>query len=245
MPYLNIYLTNRSSGVIVLYRQGFHNRPYRNNRPERYVEIMRLSILRLATVVAGVLALGTASHAATTVYTTQAAFAAALTGTSYTEPFTGVTGGASVARSGNGYGYTVTSGSGTNTVYSSGTFIGANNVTQPLFVTLTTGSINAIGGNFFLTDINDAFVAQAVTINLSDGTTDTFTPTSVATFRGYIATTTLTSLTMLASPATTFNSVDNLTVARTAVPEAGTLPLLLGAMLPVLGVVLARRKRSA
>ena len=208
---------------------------------------MRSILNRFAVAVAGILALGSESQAATTVYTSQAAFTAALTGASFTNTFaTAAAASPSSAFSGNGFGYTVTSPVGN--VYRPGTFIGAFTATNSVVFTLNVGNINAIGGNFFQTNATDAFLpGVAVTINLSDGTTDTFTPVTTTDFRGYISTTTLTSLTMLptANTPAAFASIDNLVVSNVAtvtVPESGTLALILPAIAG-LGVVVLRRRK--
>ena len=213
---------------------------------------MRLLFAKLTAVSLGILAFGNVANAATIVYTSQAAFVAALTGTSYTETFSSTTGSgsASASYSGSSYGYNVTAATAANvagTIYISaaGGFIGSNSPINKLIVTSTGNSFNAIGGNFFLTNQTDVFQASPVTITLSNGFTDTYTPTTVATFRGYISDTTITTLTMGVSPAATYNSVDNLIVSNVApvvVPEANTMALL-GLALPVIGAVVIRRKK--
>ncbi len=194
------------------------------------------------------------AHAVTTVYTDQASYLAALgAAPRYTEAFAGTTGNGttSIAFTGSGYSYDFTSTNAATgvagAVYRNGSFIGAQTDTRTLIITSSSGNFNAIGGNFFLTDIADATVAGSVTLNLGDGTTQTFTVGTTGTeFRGFISTTPITTLTMAPSVATTYNTVDNLTVANVAaaaVPEPGTFALLSAGLLPLVGVV-ARRRRN-
>lgn len=139
----------------------------------------------------GMLTMGTASAA--TVFTSRAAFLSTVMGGTYTESFTGSTPPTYLLGA---LGYTVSTGTGTvGKIYNSGSFIGT--IDQTTFtLTFHTGNITAVGGNFYVTDIADVFVPTAITITLSDGTSDTFTPASTGEFRGYISTGVLTSLTM-------------------------------------------------
>lgn len=136
-----------------------------------------------------------------------------------------------------GFGYTATVSGGT--IYDSGSFIGNFNQAQSFTLTFTTGNVTAVGGNFYLADINDVFQSEPLTITLSDGTTDTFTPATVDGFRGYATNGTLiTSLTMSVSPGGRFNTLDNLIVGA-AIPEPAGTGLLLGSL--ALGL---RRRRA-
>jgi len=130
----------------------------------------------------------------------------------------------------------------TGGVYTSGVLIGGNAPAQSLVITFGPG-ITAVGGNFFLSDINDAFVPAApITLTLNDGTTTTYTPADTSDFFGFTSTSALTSLTF-AAPVSNYATFDNLTVgAVAAVPEAGTWALM---AFGLAGLLLAARKRQA
>jgi hypothetical protein len=214
---------------------------------------MNTALRRIA--VAGFAAVASASFqtasAQTTTHTTLASFLANTTGSLYLETFTqgGVDSGASFSYSSLGFGYTVTASPGL--VYRSGSIIGNNSPNETLTFTFTTGNITAIGGDFFITNISDVFQPQPVTLNLSNGTSVTYTPTNLAgSFRGFTTTgAAITSLTMAAPTGGQFyNSVDNLRVGRaapaTVVPEPSEIALLATGMVGLLGVARRRARRA-
>lgn len=132
--------------------------------------------------------------------------------------------------------YTITSPQ-TAGVYRNGTFIGNWNDNSSFTVTFTSNNVLAVGGNFFITDINDAFVANAsVTLTYNDGTTDTFTPADAASFSGYVSTLPITSVVMSAPGTSRFNTIDNLIVSSIPTPGAA-------AMLALAALVGGRRRR--
>ncbi len=181
-----------------------------------------------------------AAQATTTVYTTAASFQALVAPGAYTETFTrpAVDSGALFTYSGGGFSYDVTADPGV--VYRSGSIIGNNTPNETLTLTFTTGNVTALGGNFFITDIGDAFQSVGVTLTLNDGTVQSYTPTDVSTFRGFISTVPILSLTMSAPQGGQFyNSLDNLTVGS-AVPEPSTYLML---ALGLGGMLLMRRAR--
>jgi PEP-CTERM motif len=180
------------------------------------------------------------AQAATTVYTTAASFQALLLPGAYTETFTqpGVDSGPLFSYSGGGFGYDVTASPGD--VYRSGSIIGNNTPNETMTLTFTTGNVTAVGGNFFITNISDVFQPVGVTLALNDGTSVTYTPTGVGTFRGFISTVPILSLTMDAPTGGQFyNSLDNLTVGS-AVPEPTTYLMM---ALGLGGMLLMRRAR--
>jgi hypothetical protein len=198
-----------------------------------------MSCHRVLAAVVLVAATG-AAQAATTVYTTAAAFNALLAPGAYTETFTqpAVDSGPLFTYSGGGFSYNVTASPGD--VYRSGTLIGTNTPNETLQLTFTTGNVTAVGGNFFITNISDVFQPVSVTLGLNDGTTVSYTPTGVGTFRGFISTVPILSLVMTAPTGGQFyNSLDNLTVAS-AVPEPGTYLML---AMGLGGMLLVRRAR--
>lgn len=130
-----------------------------------------------------------------------------------------------------------------SSLYTDGDFLGVFNATANLVITFNSGNVRAVGGNFFHTNSVDAFIAgRAVTLTYSDGTVDTFAPTSITDFRGYVSNTILTSLTITAGGAAApaaFASMDNVITSTQAVPEPGSI-LALG-----LGAVALMRRRKA
>lgn len=179
----------------------------------------------------GILTAG-AAHSAT-VFADKTAFLSSLADGAYTETFSATNPPTYLL---GGFGYTASVSSGT--IYDSGTFIGNFNSTASMTLTFTTGNIYAVGGNFFVTDTNDVFVANPITVTLSDGTTDTFTPGSVNAFRGYISTVPLTTLNLSATNNGFFNTMDNFVVGA-PIPEPAVTGLLLG----TLGLALRRNRR--
>jgi len=127
--------------------------------------------------------------------------------------------------SGSGFSYTVTADA--SGLYADNLTVGNWNSADPVVFTFTGTPVTAIGGNFFLTDINGNFFDDfQVTIQLSDDTSETFTATSTNAYRGFISTgPAITS--MILPPVTRFHNVDNLTVGTAvAVPEPTTFSLI-------------------
>jgi len=180
----------------------------------------------------GLFSAGAATATAATVFTDQASFMSSLAAGSYTESFASSDPPTYLL---GGFAYTGSVSGGT--IYDSGNFIGNFNAANSFILTFTSGNVTAVGGNFYLTDVNDTFLPSALTITLSDGTVDTFTPSSINGFRGYIASAPITTLTMGVTASGVFNTLDNLTVG--AVPEPTTAGLLAGAL--VFGL---RRRRE-
>ncbi|MDO9092927.1 MAG: PEP-CTERM sorting domain-containing protein [Rubrivivax sp.] len=198
---------------------------------------MKASSLAVAVAV---LAFSAFASAQTTVYTNLAAFQANLAPGSYTETFadSGFSGDPSASFSGGGYGYTISAPGG---LYGNGTFLGTNLPNEALTVSFTGAPVTALGGNFYATNFSDAFQAVPVTLSLSDGTTTTFTPSSViGSFRGFTSAVAITSLTVGAPGASLYVGMDNFTVGS-VVPEPGTwLMMALG-----IGALVLRQSRAS
>jgi hypothetical protein len=204
--------------------------------------------------------IASSSHAAISIFTSQAEFEAALT-SSFLNDFTGAAGTQlNYTASGNGFSY-----AGTESASNPELTFGTNNLLQTLAVgrnlifTSTSNNYNAIGGNFFITESTGVFIPQPLTITVSNGTdtitTPSFTPTNATTgsFRGFISTTTpITTLTINNATGVNFASADNLRVglgvapAADTAPEPGTLALLTLGGLGMVGTTgMVARKRKA
>jgi hypothetical protein len=137
------------------------------------------------------------SHAGA-VYTTSASFLSQVQSGAYTESFSVNHADSALITSrnysGNGYSFTAFSLGG---LYDNGSFLGALNATRSLVLTFTGNAINAIGGNFFNTDTDDNFANTSITVSLSNGTTQSYAPSSFATsYRGFTTDVFITSLTL-------------------------------------------------
>lgn len=196
------------------------------------------AIRHLLPVVA-LLTMSATSFASTTVYTSQSGFLAQLAPASYTETFTGLSDGPPGPQ---------TFGSGTfaftaqapSSLYLSAGFLGTSQIDEALTVTFGAG-VKAVGGNFFTVDLGDTLQSVNVTVTLSDATTVSFTPTSFAdSFRGFVSTVDISSVTVSAPGQSLYASMDNLTVGTiAAVPEPASWALM---GLGVIGLLAARRR---
>ncbi len=127
-------------------------------------------------------------------------------------------------------------------IYNSGSFYGANVPADAVTLTLG-GGVRAVGGQWFQTNISDVFQGNPVTLTFSDGFTTTWTPANAAEFRGYVSGTVLTSVVVSAGGVIggvgNYASMDNVVVS--SVPEPATMTALaLGA-----AAMLRRRNKKA
>jgi len=181
------------------------------------------------------------SFAATTVYTSQPSFLSQLSAPAYTEGFTGLANPAPgpVQFAGGGFSY---SASAPSDIYLAGGFLGTSQIDEDLTIVFAGGNVTAVGANFFATNFTDAFQAVPITITLSDGTAQTFTPSSLAgSFRGFVSTAAITSLVISRPGASLYGGLDNLTVGTTPVPEPASWALL---ALGGASLIVARRRRA-
>lgn len=130
-----------------------------------------------------------------------------------------------------GYSYSITSNPGN--FFADNNVIGNWNPSAPVIITFTGSPVTAIGGNFFFTDVGGAFFDDAfLRIDLSDGTSESFFAPATSAYRGFIATSPITTVTFQpptgqVTPTARFYNIDNLTVGSAiAVPEPTTLSLV-------------------
>jgi hypothetical protein len=189
--------------------------------------------------------LSTSSFASATVYTSSASFLTRVAPGYYTEDFNSLTNPLPDPLPFSGGAFAYTASSPPFGLYSSdvttGFFLGTSQEDEDLTITFTSGNVNAVGANFFASNISDAFQQVSITITLSDGTVETFTPTSAAdSYRGFTSDVAFTSLVISGPGTSLYAGLDNLTVG-TAVPEP-TSWALAGLALAAL---VASRRRSA
>jgi hypothetical protein len=200
--------------------------------------------------------MASSANAAITLFTNQAEFEAALT-SSYLNDFTGageLQVNYTASDPGTGFSYQATqSGAGPNpeNTYQVNNLLQTFFSSHNLLFTSTSNNYNAIGGNFFITNVDGNFISQALTVTVTNGidtlTTPSFTPTNATTgsFRGFISTSPITTLTINNATIQRYASADNLRVGSTlvaAAPEPGTFALL--ALGTFAGGIVCRRRKA-
>ena len=215
---------------------------------------MKLKYVSIA--LAALVASTAPAQAAITVYTSLVAFTAATTAPG-TDTYTGfsITGvtGSPITRSAGAYGYTAATpgdffGAGTG----SNPWLSTNTATDTITFSAFTGGSNAVGGNFFGSDVAGAFAAGNITLVATDSSgsvTQTIVGATTSSFLGFVSTTAVTSLTITSvQPVGGFlwPTVDNLVFAKravvqAAVPESSTWLMMLAGFGLVGG---AMRRRS-
>lgn len=182
------------------------------------------------------------SQAASTVYASSAAFLAQVAPGAYTESFDALANPApgAVPFAGGAYAYSAFA---PGDIYLAGGFLGTSLPDEALTITFTSGNVSALGADFYVTDIADTLQAVSVTVTLSDGTVETFTPTSAAdSYRGFVSDVAIASLTVSGPGVSLYAGLDNMTVGMaTVVPEPASW-LLMG--VGVAGLLAARRRRA-
>jgi hypothetical protein len=209
--------------------------------------------LALATVAAA--ALTSPAQATVTIYTTQAAYLAAIS-TPGVDTYNNITPGvqlaASLTRPAGTYGYTVTDvaiAGGTAALFGAGStadaWLSNNENASTISYSAFTGGVRGAGANFFGTDVNGLFVAgggNGLTLTATDAsgtvTTTVVNPTT-STFIGFVSTTGLTGLTVRATTpnASYWATVNNLTLGGAAVTPAVPEPATWGMMILGFGMI--------
>ena len=199
-----------------------------------------LSLRRLLSALT--FAVASSAAMAGPVYTSSAAFLTQVAPGSYTETFTGLDIDSSPSFSGGGFSYTA---SAPQDIFFNGSFLSTSQIGEDLTITFTSGNVTAFGGNFFATNISDAFQSRSLTLSLSDGTVETFLASALGnSYRGFTSNVAITSLVISGTTGVSlYAGLDNFTVgaAVTPVPEPGTFALM---ALGLVGLRFVRRRAA-
>ncbi len=171
--------------------------------------------------------------AGTTTYTNQTSFIGAIPAGYYLETFSSfangpVTNPLSMGPV-NGFRYSI---SAVNGLYSGGGNMSSSNQLDPIVITFTGDPVYAVGGNFWLTAWDFTTAAGSLSITLADAfaTTETLVDATPSTFRGFISTAPIASITL--TPAVEYATLDDFYVGGQA-PEPPT-----PAVVPAPGAIL-------
>ncbi|MCB8932083.1 MAG: PEP-CTERM sorting domain-containing protein [Fimbriimonadaceae bacterium] len=179
-------------------------------------------------------------------FTDEASFLAAIDGTYYLENFDGWSFGNPLggdltwsAPGGNGYGWDAAASNG---LYSLPGGLSTNSPEDPIDFTFTGAPVTAFGMNLSDTDFDGNFIPGDVTLDLSNGQSNTLTVGANETFVGWVGNDVLTSASIVAvSAADDYVLADHVYTGAAPVPEpASMVALALGA-----GALLRRRAKKA
>src|SRR5690606_30686920 len=134
-------------------------------------------------------------------YTDRATFLQNVADGFYENPFNDATEGESpdLSYSQGGFAYTISTivtGSNTPGLYNAPGLISTNSSGAKILVTFTGAPVTAVGGNFWASDVSVTPNGLDVVIELSNGTTETFTSTGPSDFRGFVTSAPITSITI-------------------------------------------------
>lgn len=194
---------------------------------------MMLNFARAIAVSSLVLVASMNVFAGTTTYTNQTSFIGAIPAGYYLETFSSfangpVTNPLSMGPV-NGFSYDISTG---GSLFSGGGNMSTASSGVPIVISFTGDPVYAVGGNFWLTVADFGTATGSMTLTVADGlgTSETLTDAVPTTFRGFVSTSPITSITL--TPAVEFATLDNLYVAGApavaAVPAPGAI--LLGAV---------------
>ena len=187
---------------------------------------------------------------ATTIYTNQAAFLAATQPGYYPETFNSLPQFTQLASplnfSSNGFSYNATAPTAGffNLGPSGDTWLSTFHEFDPIIFNFTSNNVTAVGGFFFLTDLNGNAAGGTVTVTLNNGKMFSITDASSTSFIGFTTGVPIQSLTVTppSGGATLVFATVNDFITGKAVPETGSSALLLGlGMVGLLGVGRASR----
>jgi hypothetical protein len=199
--------------------------------------------LAVACVLAA--AASTAS-AAGTFYTTESSYLANTNPNYYLENFSSFTFGSPLdgtqttyaAPGANGFGWTASAALG---LYSNVSALSTNSANDPIMILFGGSPVTSFGGIFANTDISGAIIPGTVTITTSAGDTMTV---NTNTFLGFTSATPFTSITMSAAGTTSnWVQVDHFYTGA-AVPEPGTVGLLVVGAAGIAGAAIKRRRSA-
>jgi hypothetical protein len=174
---------------------------------------------------------------ATTIYTNQAAFLAATQPGFYLETFNSLPQFTSLTPplnfSKNGFSYNATTASGNpffNIGPSGDTWLSTFHEFDPIVFNLTSNNVTAVGGFFFLTDVNGNLSAGTVTVTLNNGSMFSIIDPNATSFIGFTTGVPIQSLTVTppaSGPSLIFATANDFITGK-AVPETGSSALLFG-----------------
>jgi hypothetical protein len=201
---------------------------------------MKSSLLVIPLMLLGA---GFANAGLISAYTSQSSFLSAVDAGYFQETFSTSTAGFSLGYSGDGYAYTASDTFGLQTLYG---WLQDTTSGDTITISFTSGTVTAIGGDFFAVNLGAAPSAGTVTLHFSDGKTETIaSPASSTSFTGYTFNTPITSMTITAATslfAARWAALDNFTVGM-ATPEPGSWTLL-GAGMGLLVFAKLRHRKS-
>lgn len=200
---------------------------------------MKITHHLIAAATLALLSTSTA-FAASTVYTSSGSFLSNVAAGSYTENFDalGTIDPGPLGLSSGAFSYSI---SAPSDLFDAGGFLSTSLPDEAVTINFNGANVTAVGSNFYAVNFGNDFQSVNITLVLSDGTVETFKPTSVNdSFRGFTSNVAITSLVVNGPGATLYASIDNLTVGVTAVPEPGTWALM---GLGLAGLLAARRRQ--
>lgn len=199
-----------------------------------------------------VLLLHAAPAAHATTFTSQPAFLASLQPGYYLEDFNGLPDnaflGSPLSFSGNGFGYDASNPDGLYSTPSNGGDIALAtlNSGQSITITFTAGTVTAVGGTLFGSDINGSFTPGAMVAQLDTGELITIAVPDPTSFAGFTSASPILSFTIYPEnfDSSYWPTLDNLIVGQaiTLIPEPSTFVLITAAA-GLSGLVSLGRKR--